>query len=74
MNLEHVHVQCTIGTQQHYTVLADHLMDIISKQRAIVYTGFVKGVALIAIALRERGSTVGATMARICLAMTKRKQ
>lgn len=44
-----------IGTQQYYTAVADHLVDLILKQRAVVYTDFVKDVAPLAIALRERG-------------------
>ena len=43
------------GTPAYYTSLADHLVDLIGKQRAIVYTDFVKNVAPLAIALREQG-------------------
>ena len=43
------------GTPPYYSVLADRLVDCIDKKRAIVYTDFVKDVAPLAIALRERG-------------------
>ncbi len=42
------------GTTANYTCMADHLVDLIGEQRAIVYTDFVKNVAPTAIALRER--------------------
>lgn len=45
------------GTPPYYTTLADRLVELIGKQRAIVYTDFVKNVAPLAIALRERGIT-----------------
>ena len=43
------------GTASYYSLLSDHLFDLIQQQRAIVYTDFVKDVAPLAIALREKG-------------------
>ena len=43
------------GTPSYYTAIANHLVQLIGKERAIVYTDFVKDVAPIAIALAERG-------------------
>jgi len=44
-----------VGTASFYSTLSNQLVDIIQDQRVIVYTDFVKDVAPIAIALRERG-------------------
>lgn len=49
----HIHVCITVhnvhvGTPGYYALVADH-------QRAIIYTDFVKDVAPLALALRERG-------------------
>lgn len=44
-----------VGTQSYYTQVADHLVELIGEHRAIVYTDFVKDVAPLAIALREKG-------------------
>ena len=46
---------CNSGTGSYYAFLSNHLTELISSQRAIVYTDFVKDVAPLAIALRERG-------------------
>ena len=43
------------GTTSYYSVLTDYLFDLIQHQRVIVYTDFVKDVAPLAIALREKG-------------------
>ena len=44
-----------LGTQSYYTQVANHLGELIGTSRAIVYTDFVKDVAPLAIALREKG-------------------
>lgn len=44
-----------LGTPSYYSDMANHLTDLIDKQRAVVYTDFVKDVAPLAIALREKG-------------------
>ncbi len=36
----------TAGTPSYYTELADHVVNIVQKQRAIVYIDFVKDVAI----------------------------
>lgn len=43
------------GTESYYTAIADHLVQLIGKERALVYTDFVKDVVPLSIALRERG-------------------
>lgn len=43
------------GTSSYYTEMAHRIVDIVQKQRAIVYTDFVKDVAPLAIALIENG-------------------
>ena len=43
------------STPSYYTAIANHPAELVGKQRAIVYTHFVKDVAPIAIALGERG-------------------
>ncbi|XP_064389138.1 ATP-dependent DNA helicase RecQ-like [Halichondria panicea] len=43
------------GRPSYYTELADYVVNIVQKQRAIVYIDFVKDVAPLVIALREKG-------------------
>lgn len=49
------HFDHTLGTTSYYSVLSDHLVNLIKNQRAIVYTDFVKDVAPLAISLSEKG-------------------
>ena len=44
-----------LGSPLYYSGVADILVSLIQKERAIVYTDFVKDVAPLAIALREKG-------------------
>ena len=52
LNIDYV---CNSGTGSYYPFLSNHLTELISSQRAIVYADFVKDVAPLAIALCERG-------------------
>lgn len=44
-----------IGSPHYYSGIADILVQLIGKERAIIYTDFVKDVAPLAIVLREKG-------------------
>ena len=50
-----MHVYVTSGTPAYYSEVANLMVDLIQKQRAVIYTDFVRDVAPIAIVLRERG-------------------
>ena len=52
LNIDYV---CNSGTGSYYAFLSNHLTELISNRRAIIYTDFVKDVAPLAISLRERG-------------------
>lgn len=45
----------SIGTPSYYSGMANYLANLIDKKRSIVYSDFVKDVAPLAIALREKG-------------------
>ena len=60
------------GTPAYYSEVANLMVDLIQKQRTVIYTDFVRDVAPIAIALRERGLSSWSYhgMAKTCVAMT----
>lgn len=49
------HFDNTPGTTSYYSLLSDHLVNLVQNQRVIIYTDFVKDVAPLAIALSEKG-------------------
>ena len=50
-----MHMYVISGTPAYYSEVANLMVNLIQKQRAVIYTDFVRDVAPIAIALRERG-------------------
>ena len=43
------------GTATYYTHAAEHVVQLVGQKRAIVYLKFVRDIAPVAIALREKG-------------------
>lgn len=50
-----MHMDVITGTPAYYSEVANLMVDLIRKQRAVIYTDFVRDVAPIAVALREKG-------------------
>ena len=53
----HLILSCVIltGTTDYYTTIAGYVTEVIGRNWSIVYTDFVKDVAPLAIALKEKG-------------------
>ena len=44
-----------VGTEPYYMAIADIIAQVIKKEKALIYTDFVKDVVPLSIALREKG-------------------